>query len=212
MNLKEIYQTTPRLEYNDQRKHYFDYNSPVVYTHQPTRYKLKRNIDEHKDVRYGLFDNTEQILISYASFQQEGDWYISSMPSTDPKYQKQGWMTLIFTFAVNHDHLKIMSDDQQTPEAKQLWKALASRGKFAVKVYNTNTNQIIDWTPENDPYLTHNEQTHRLIAIPHLVNDKQLSEQYSAYRGDERAIRKQLGIFDYGQYGIGTSTDDFINW
>jgi hypothetical protein len=214
MKLIEIHTSPSRNENNDQYVNHFDVHSPIVYTHLPTGFVLKRSIDEHQDVRYGLFDPKTLKLISYAHFSNNGDgWYVSLMPSTDSDYQKQGWISLIFDYAVNHDHIKIMSDEQQTPEAKKMWRSLKSRGMFDVEVYNIITKQILSWTPENDPYSEPNEDTHRLIAVPRNLINKHINESIGGGRG-VRAERRQLGIHDYNQYGPGTSNEDlgFINW
>lgn len=213
MKLTEIYTSPSRNENNDQFVGYFVQQSPIVHTHQPSGFVLKRSMDEHGDIRYGLFDPKLSKLVSYAHFSDTGNgWYISSMPSTDSEYQKQGWITLIFNYAVNHDHIKIMSDEQHTPEAKAMWRSLKSRGLFDVEIYNTETNQILSWTSDNDPYSIDNEKTHRLVAIPRNLKNKHINESHGG-RGLS-AERRRLGIHDHGQYGPGTSNEElgFINW
>lgn len=212
MKLIEIHSSTSRNENPEQYISHFPSNAPTVYVHEPSNFALKRAIDSYGDIRYGLFNPETNQLISYAHFSKgDNDWFISSMPSTAAEYQKQGWITLIFTFAVNHDHIKIMSDEQQTPEAKQMWRAFKSRGIFDVAVYNSNTNTVEPWTPESDPYAAHHEDTHRLVAIPRSVKSKHLGESFASKRG-VTAARRRLGIHDYGQYGPNTSSCDFINW
>lgn len=214
MKLVEIHSSPSRNENNDQYVHHFTQQSPVVYSHAPTGFVLKRAMDNYQDVRYGLFDPKTSKLISYAHFAFGGDeWYTSLMPSTDSDYQKQGWITLIFDYAINYDHLKIISDEQQTLEAQRMWRSLKSRGLFDVKIYNIDTKQILPWTPENDPYAANNEDTHRLIALPRNLKNKHMNESVGGGRG-VRAARRQLGIHDYSQYGPGTSNEElgFINW
>lgn len=212
MKLIEIFQSPSRNENVEQYAHHFPNNAPIVYTHTPTKYVMKRAVDGYGDIRYGVFNPETNQLISYAHFSKEDSgWYISSMPATSVEHQKQGWITLIFTYAVNHDHIRIMSDDQHTSEAKNMWRAFSLGGVFDVRVINTSTGEILQWTSENDPYLPHNADTHRLIAIPRTVESRHLCESWSSKRG-VRADRKRLGIFDYGQYGEGTSSNDFVNW
>lgn len=214
MKLKEIHMSVPRDEFNENYIHYFN-NTPIIYTHQPTGYKLKRSIDEFGDVRYGLFSQDENQLIAYAHFSKEDDHYVSSMPSTLSNYRKQGWMSLIFDFAINKDGLSVVSDGQQTPEARMFWRSLKSRGEFEVTPYNYDTHQELDWSPDNDPYNERNSQTHRFIARRYTIREQHIMESYAP--GSSRSIRaerRRLGIYDYGKYGPGTSNEElgFVNW
>lgn len=212
MKIDEIFTTADRDENNENFMHYF-INAPLAYVHTPSGYKLKRYMGEHGDVKYGLFTSDEKTLISYASFVKDGEWYISSMPSTIPEYRKQGWMSLIFDFAINEDGLRIMSDDQQRPKAQEFWKSIASRGEFDVHPYNTITQQSLDRSSENDPYLPKNQATHRWVATPTSLKDKHIRESFGGGRGEMAAYRR-LGVYDYAKYGPGTSNEElgFINW
>lgn len=210
MKLIEILLVDPRDEYNENYMHYF-IKSPIVHVFPNTGHLLKRDVDSYGDVRYGIFDNKQQVLISYLHLDKQGDWYVASMPSTMRQFRGQGLMTFLYAYAVTTDNLKVMSAVQQTPEAKNMWKSFASRGLFGVSLFDQQTQEVKPWTTEIDPWDRANVNRYRLVALPHTTEELALLERYSSQRG-ERAARRRMGINDYSQFGPGTSSDLYWNW
>lgn len=185
--------------------HYFS-NAPVVaLIHNMV---LKKAVDAYGDIRYGLFDPTHNILVSYLHLNKEPNFYQVGMPSTDPRYRRQGWATYLYDYAVLTDGLTIASDMSQTEEAKQLWLALIRNNRYEIFTLNVHTGEKLPYDPANSPW-DRNNQKHTILITEQFSQELlEQIEQMSCKRGD-RALRRKLGR-DY-LYGVGTSSDLFEN-
>lgn len=135
---------------------------------------------ENRDIFGGIIDNSNEgyylehrdesgATIGFLLYQKihlHGKEYaLIHRTWVDDKYQRQGFMSGLILFIRKHQHLTIMSDGEQTPEAQNFWKSLISK-KHVVKVLNIVSNEITpveDFGIEN-VYSTTNEPTdYRLI-------------------------------------------------
>ena len=206
MKLVEIMLSSPRDEMNDNYRHFFK-NAPTLAT-LPGGYLFKKVVDEFGDIRYGIFDRRGRVLISYLHLDIQRPYAIVSMPSTMSQFRGQGLMSYMYNYAVLKDNLTLMSDEQQTPEARNLWKSLHRNGLINIQLLDQKTNNTKPWNGDNEPWDGNNKQTSRLIASKPITES--LSMPYTLTKGI-RFERKQLGMDDMGLYGPGTSTEDWWN-
>lgn len=206
MKLDEIGITPPRDEYNDEFTHYFNNAEIVDIIHS---YQLKKHVDEWGDIMYGLFDPKTNLLISYLHLEKEPNYYRVGLPSTRPEYRRQGWATYLYDYAVLKDKLKIASDQNQTPEAKQLWKSLARNSRYKIFMFDLKTGKKIPYNGTNAPWAIKNVKNIILITEQHSSEELALFESWSCQRG-VRAGRRKSGKWDH-LFGPGTSSALFWN-
>lgn len=200
MKLNEIMSTDSRSEFNDNYIHYFA-NAPTVAKIPGTTYVLKIASDKSQDsLKYGIFDSTQTILISYLSvYLEAGNIAVVSLPSTANEYQGQGLMSYIYSHIVLKDGFLLMSDNQQTPEAKKLWKSCFRKHFFNINVIDTETGEQHRWVGDEEPWQSQQDNI-RLIASRFTNEQIIISEKYTCRYGP-RADRRRLAMDNPELYG-----------
>jgi len=209
VKLTEIYKTSSRSEDISKFNQYIT-DAPIVGSIR--QMVLKKHIDQYGDIRYGLCDqdNMDKLIAFFHISKQPDNTFIATTPITDPQYQRQGWMKYLYNYAVLKDKLTLISDDNHTPEAAALWRALAQQGLYDIYMFNKKTKEKRPFNSGEDPWSIQNEKDWLLITEQLTQEDIVLQEQYSAKRG-ERAQRRKMGMDYPGLYGPGLDCPEVQN-
>ncbi len=158
------------------------------------------DLDEHY---LGLFNSNKLISYLWISFREENKWQVS-YSQTDLKFRRQGCFRYLLLQAVNM-HNEILSDDHQTIESQNAWKALIKYpgGKFHIFLYNTKLNKILEKTYglSDDKIWNQNEDT--LL----LVQKIQHSEKFLEHLNRDNEHKKKFGR-DYNHIWFGTNSSN----
>lgn len=123
----------------------------------------------------GVFDNSD--IIAFVGLHKEGEHYQVDITSTLPKFRGQGFIRHCLEYAI-HNFGPIISDWQQTPDAREVWSALIRRPNTVEYYYynlQSQTKERIKWdTQTNKPVPDPWEEDVSYIVI--LATKKHLNE------------------------------------
>lgn len=93
-------------------------------------------------------DESTNKIISYICVCEETlngkDYAVLKRTWTDPKFRQRGYLAELMKYIHADMQLGILSDDEQSPEARKFWGALISKKSFDVKVLDRKENKIVD--------------------------------------------------------------------
>lgn len=192
MKLEEIWVNPPRDEYLDDRNHHFRDSTPVATIKGLI---LKRSLHDG-DVFYGLFK--DDLLVGYVSLRQYSEgMYQVGLSQIAPAHRGQGLGTFMYDYAILNDKLTVISDINQTPDAKKMWNRFRTNGHFIVKAFDLNQKQPVEAT-EEQVY-----SSDRLVWIAYPTGksiNESLEEINANYAGERYVVwygASSEGYFNY---------------
>lgn len=192
MKLEEIWVNPPRDEYLDDRSYHFT-NATSVATIKGLI--LKRSA-HHGDIFYGLFKET--LLVGYVSLSKYSDGiYQIGLSQIAPAHRGQGLGTFMYDYAILNDKLTVISDTNQTPDAKKLWSRFRTNGHFIVRAFDLKLNQPVEASEEQ----VYSSDNLVWIAYPTGKNiNESLAEINAKYAGERYVVWYSASSEDYFNY------------
>lgn len=159
MKINEIIAADPRDGYIKEYEYKFD-NIEGTPAFDSLILKVKK--DEFNDILLGLFDGDELVSYLKVDYDRFPSMYSVEYSLTADQYQNKGCFKYLLTTVVNMTPDGVLSDETQTPHARNAWKSLIKQGKNIV-VYDKNSKQEFPVSTINDNKLWNLKNDNHLL-------------------------------------------------
>jgi hypothetical protein len=187
MRLTEIVELAERDEDPVSYAHHLLDAKQVMDMPNGMRLKVSRSSDM---IHLGVYDGYD--IASYVGLHKEGQYWQVDMQCSSHPYRNQGHIRYCIEYAVR-TWGPIISDWQQTPSAKSVWKALINKpNTVAYKLLDTGTGEITPFRKDHQGNITPDPWDDRddkviiaeaRILSEHSLNMRQRRAQLDASRG-----------------------------
>jgi GNAT superfamily N-acetyltransferase len=183
MHIQEIVTIPSREDEIARYRSEFDVDDPGIRAFAGVIFKETSLNDEH---HLGLFADDELVAYLRLDIRDLGLWQIT-YSLTAPDYRGQGCFRYLLEKAVA-EHKKILSDNNQTVEAKNAWESLIKHpgGLMTISAFDIDTNTVSD-IQSNDAVWNQQQSPLLLASAIHYSNKIKEHLDYS------EKIKKKIG-------------------